>query len=160
MPEPTPAPRVLLIEDSPIDQNLFRIWIEAAGAQCRTAETMAEALQDLEWPDIVLLDMVLPDVPLDDPLRALRAIRENRLDLPIYVLTGSDDWEADALAAGAYDYVLKYRLTRDALARIVQRAHIAVTHERHIRILEMVTARVDDMLHTLRGRGGAYAGSL
>lgn len=160
MSDPVHSPRVLLVEDDPTQQQIYRAWIEAADAECHAVGTLAEALRDLEWPDIVLLDMVLPDVPMDDPLRALRAIRIERLDLPIYVLTSSDDWEEEALAAGAYDYVLKPRLTAEALGRIVQRAHIAVTHERHLRILGMVTAKVEDMLCMLRSRGGVHAGSL
>ncbi|MEI6415265.1 MAG: response regulator, partial [Pseudomonadota bacterium] len=89
----------------------------------RWAKTLAEGLDAIrqEPPDVVLLDLSLPDSSGIATVRTLRAVAPN---LAIIVLTGHDD---DALAdtaleAGAQDYLVKGQFDQEALRRAIRHA--------------------------------------
>ncbi len=102
--------RVLLAEDSEINQELMGEILAQVGAQCRVAGNGAEALRLLqdEKFDVVLMDIQMPEM---DGLAAARGIRNQwRLrELPIIAMTAnatSDDVEA-SLSAGMNDHLTK-----------------------------------------------------
>lgn len=80
----------------------------------------AEALDRIEHvrPDVVLLDVKMPNL---DGLQTLRAIRERWANLPVLIFTVYDDPEyvEEALRCGASGYVLK-SVTREELLRAVR----------------------------------------
>jgi serine phosphatase RsbU (regulator of sigma subunit) len=84
--------------------------------------TLAEARREnLDDVDCVLLDLDLPDA---HGLAALHALKTDRVDLSVLVLTGFDDERrgVDAVAAGAQDYLVKGQIDGQGLARAVRYA--------------------------------------
>lgn len=109
---------ILLIEDDPGIVSTLRIHLRARGYTVATSTDGATGLGDLARtrPDLVLLDLGLPDL---DGVHILRQIRE-RSDAPVVVLTarqGSDD-KVEALDLGADDYVTKPFGMDELLARV------------------------------------------
>ncbi|HEU5315481.1 MAG TPA: response regulator transcription factor [Chloroflexota bacterium] len=117
------APDILLVEDEPALRLVTRLACEGAGFRVREAATGADALRltDERRPDLVLLDLMLPDMDGFDVCRALRRRDET---LPVIMLTARAD-EVDkvvGLELGADDYLAKPVGTRELVARI--RAHL------------------------------------
>jgi DNA-binding response OmpR family regulator len=112
---------ILLVEDDPLLRHAFRLLLEDAGYTVREAGNAAEAVRviERELPDLMLLDLGLPDRPGLDVVRELRA-QERTCDLPIVALTGrSGDAERKAcLAAGCTHYFAKPVEPRELLNRI------------------------------------------
>lgn len=101
--------KVLLIDD----HTLFRLGlkgllersgIEVAGAASTGQEGLQKALE--LSPDVILLDMRMPDM---DGLDVLGRLREQGVDVPITILTTSDEERdlVECLRAGAQGYLLK-----------------------------------------------------
>ncbi|HEX5868928.1 MAG TPA: response regulator [Longimicrobium sp.] len=116
-----PAARtVLLVEDSDAIRDAFTILLEDAGYTVLGAATGTDALQLAEErvPDLVLLDMGLPDMTGLDVVRRLKA-EPRTATIAVVALTGRDE-EADrraCLAAGCAAYIVKpvntQKLVRD-----------------------------------------------
>lgn len=109
---------VLIVDDDPKLVELLRLYLERDGYRVRTAATGREALDSLAGgqPDLLVLDLMLPEV---SGLEVCRAVRE-RSDLPIIMLTAKT-MEADRIAGlncGADDYVTKPFSPGELLARI------------------------------------------
>ncbi len=122
-----PSIRVLLVEDNAGDARLVREHLrDADGGQPFALDsfpTLAEAVGSLarSRPDIVLLDLSLPD---SFGLETLARWQLTAPELPVIVLTGSDD-EALAVAAvreGAQDYLVKGRIDGELLAQAIRYA--------------------------------------
>jgi diguanylate cyclase (GGDEF)-like protein len=123
--------RLLLIEDNPRHVQLFRVALGEAGVAVAGAppfeldqvETLAAGLERLAAGniDLVLLDLTLPDGQGLDPLVDLRA---RFPDVPVVVFTtaGDDLMPAQALQAGAQDYLAKGRITSELMARVIRHA--------------------------------------
>jgi DNA-binding response OmpR family regulator len=113
-----PPPRILYVEDEPSIAEPFSRALEREGFAATVAGTAAEALllaQELH-PDLVLLDLNLPDADGRDVFRELR----RRSDVPIIMVTARDS-EADrvlGLELGADDYVVKPFSGREVASRI------------------------------------------
>ncbi len=110
--------RVLIVEDEPQMLRALKLNLSARGYDVSTAEDGTEALQSFATgsPDIVVLDLGLPDI---DGLDVIRAIRLDSAT-PILVLsarTGSSDKVA-ALDLGADDFVTKPFDMNELLARL------------------------------------------
>ncbi|MDX2309050.1 MAG: response regulator [Hyphomicrobium sp.] len=101
------SPRVLVVDDEPQILRFLKPSLAAAGYEVLTAGTQAEALKLAATmsPDVILLDLGLPDGDGKDVIRELRAWSKT----PIVVLSARDR-EAEKIAAldlGADDYVNK-----------------------------------------------------
>lgn len=121
-------PRVLLVEDNPLHVRLVQtmlreVWSDISSL--RTAKQLDVALVHLEdsTPDLILLDLVLPDA---DHLDGLNALLEFAPAVPIVVLSAYEDeaLAVQALAAGAEDYLVKGRIGSETLARSIRFAMI------------------------------------
>src|SRR3954452_8373020 len=110
--------RVLVAEDDVDLQVFLRDTLEAEGMEVHAASDGAGTLLAVgsEEPDIVLLDLDLPDL---DGLEVLTAVRK-RGHLPIIVLTGRrlEQDRVLGLERGADDYVVKPFSARELVARI------------------------------------------
>jgi two-component system KDP operon response regulator KdpE len=110
--------RVLVVDDEPQILRALRINLLARQYRVSTAGTGAEALRAAasDHPDLVVLDLGLPDMDGVDVVRSLRAWSP----VPIVVLSGRLNSAAkiDALDAGADDYVTKPFNVEELLARI------------------------------------------
>jgi two-component system KDP operon response regulator KdpE len=113
-----PASRALIIDDEKQIRRLLRIALEQAGHQVEEAETGQAGLAEIvqRRPDIVLLDLGLPDI---EGINVLRRLREWS-DVPVLILSVRDDPDEKvaALDAGADDYVTKPFDTAELLARV------------------------------------------
>jgi two-component system, OmpR family, KDP operon response regulator KdpE len=113
-----PTRIALIIDDEKQIRRLLRLALERAEYQVIEAETGQGGLDEIvsRRPEIVLLDLGLPDM---DGVKVLRALREWS-DVPVLILSVRDDAEdkVEALDAGADDYVTKPFDTAELLARI------------------------------------------
>jgi len=110
--------RILIVDDEPQLLRALRINLQARRYEVATAANGATALQAAKEhrPDLVVLDLGLPDMDGVDVIRQLRTWTP----VPIVVLsgrTGSHD-KVDALDAGADDYVTKPFSLDELLARV------------------------------------------
>lgn len=114
---------ILLVEDSATVQRLYRAKLQAEGFEVVPASSGMEALHVLTWatPDLILLDLVLPDVA---GLRVLEVVRsEERLkQVPVIVISARDhDSELQrARALGISDFVLKSTTTPNELVHRIR----------------------------------------
>jgi CheY-like chemotaxis protein len=101
---------VLVVEDSDAIRAAFTILLEESGYAVAAAANGAEALRLAEErsPDLVLLDLGLPDMPGLDVARRLKTVPATS-SVPIVALTGRDEAsDRDALmAAGCAAYLVK-----------------------------------------------------
>ncbi|HEX4407172.1 MAG TPA: response regulator transcription factor [Xanthobacteraceae bacterium] len=110
--------RVLVIDDEPPIRKLLRLGLNANGYQTLEAPNGKTGLAFLsESPDLVILDLGLPDI---EGLELLRMIRARNEGLPIVVLSsrGDEAGKVQALDFGADDYVTKPFGMDELLARI------------------------------------------
>lgn len=113
-----PRPRALLIEDEAPIRNFLAASLASAGYEVLEAPTGAQALKlaSGQPPDVILLDLGLPDMDGQQVLLELR----QWLSIPIVILTARDQEQQKitALDNGADDYVTKPFSTGELLARI------------------------------------------
>jgi signal transduction histidine kinase len=117
---------ILLVEDNPADVRLIEEVLRDAGAtkhRMQHESRLERALQSLALarPDVVLLDMNLPDSLGVDTVARMQAAGP---ELPIVVLTGYDDdgTAVDALRMGAQDYLVKGQIDARRLVRAIDYA--------------------------------------
>lgn len=145
---------VVLVEDEMQIRRFVRSALEAEGCQVHEAETAQRGLIEASTrkPDLVVLDLGLPDRDGVDFIRDLRAWST----LPVLVLSARSQ-EADkiaALDAGADDYLVKPFGTGELLARvraIVRR--LAAPAAEPIALVEFGSIRVDLALRTVERAG-------
>ena len=109
---------IFIIEDDQRIREALARSLSARGHAVRTASTATSAMSELlaSPPDVVLLDLGLPDIDGSELLRMLRAVS----DVPVIVTTARDD-EAEIvrlLDVGADDYVVKPFASAQIEARI------------------------------------------
>ena len=111
--------RILVIDDEPPIRKLLRVGLSAHGYQIVEASNGKMALDRLseQAPDLVILDLGLPDMEGHELLRTMRARNDS---VPIVVLSSRDDetGKVQALDSGADDYVTKPFGMDELLARM------------------------------------------
>jgi two-component system KDP operon response regulator KdpE len=110
--------RVLVVDDEPPIRKLLRMGLNAQGYQTLEAANGKAALELLkEAPDLIILDLGLPDTLGHDLLRTIRARNEG---VPVIVLSsrGDEASKVQALDLGADDYVTKPFGMDELLARM------------------------------------------
>jgi two-component system KDP operon response regulator KdpE len=154
----TTGPRILLIEDEPQMRRFLRAALTARGYRLVEAETAAagEIAATSQPPDLVLLDLGLPDGDGIDLARRLRSWSQ----MPILVLSarGLEADKVRALDAGADDYVTKPFGMDELLARM----RVALRHAERARsgatpepVLEIGALRIDLARHEASVEGRA-----
>lgn len=113
-----PMKRVLVVDDEPKITEVVRLYLEREGYQVAVSGDGRQALDQAARfvPDLVVLDLNLPDV---DGLEVCRSLRKTS-DVPIIMLTGRGQ-EADkvsGLEIGADDYITKPFSPRELTARV------------------------------------------
>ena len=111
-------PKILVVEDDPAITNLMRTTLDTQEYQYHTARTGSGALLDAVSynPDVIILDLGLPDMDGVDIIRKIRGWSE----MPIIVVSArtEDQDKVDALDAGADDYLTKPFSVEELLARL------------------------------------------
>ena len=115
------GPRILVIDDEPDLLELVRVNLDQAGFTVETAESGKDALAALrrQRPDLIVLDLMLPDISGTELCRRVRAERDVAA-VPIIMLTAKAD-EVDRIVGfelGADDYVTKPFSPRELVLRI------------------------------------------
>ncbi len=117
-PNPGPRCHVLVVDDEPMVREVVCDYLRRDGSRVSEAATGTEALELVatDRPDLVVLDVMIPD---PDGFEVLRRIRSTQ-ELPVIMLT-SRTTEADRVAGldlGADDYVVKPFSPRELTARV------------------------------------------
>ncbi len=127
---------IVLIED---DVDIRRLVAEALSASGHDVDSAAKALDGLELavkdaPDLVIMDLGLPDVDGIELLRMIRAVS----DVPVIVITarGEDDVVVSTLDAGADDYLVKpFSISQlEARVRAVMRRRASDSGDEIVRV--------------------------
>jgi len=110
--------KILVVEDEPSIAEVVALYLQRAGYQVQTAADgkTAMSLLEKEFPDLVVLDLMLPEV---DGLSITRWLRD-RSDVPIIMLTARRE-EIDritGLEMGADDYVVKPFSPQELVSRV------------------------------------------
>jgi len=149
-----PAASVVVVEDDAAIRDALCELLRRDGFEVRACPDGASLLPTVAAvdPDVVLLDLGLPDVNGFDLLRALRDVSA----VTVIVLSGyaSESDRVLALELGADDYVVKPFLARELIARI--RAHRRRAAERHGPAGDVVS--VGDLRLDLASRDVTVAG--
>jgi CheY-like chemotaxis protein len=115
------APQTLmLIDDDPQLRHVVSMFFELEGFNVLEAQDGAEAIRMLAeyLPDVILLDLMMPDVPGIEVCRHVRATKRLK-DIPVVVFTAAEMQEEELQAAGADRFITKpYSL--EGLRRVVR----------------------------------------
>jgi DNA-binding response OmpR family regulator len=102
--------RVLIVDDDPDIQRLVSYNLLQAGFAVSTADSGRAALESLQQqrPDLIILDLMLPDIDGMEVCRTLRQ-RETAVRTPIIILSarGEEKDRVSGFESGADDYVVK-----------------------------------------------------
>jgi signal transduction histidine kinase/FixJ family two-component response regulator len=120
-------PVILIVDDSEADRETYcRYLMSARNFDCHIIdrESAESGLQfcKREWPDVILLDYLLPD---SDGLEFLHDLRELRGTLPIVIMLtgqGSESVAVEAMKYGVKDYLIKGKLTSEKLITAITNA--------------------------------------
>jgi CheY-like chemotaxis protein len=142
----------LIIDDEVQIRRLLRLVLEAENYKVHEVETGQQGLMEIATrkPDVVLLDLGLPDL---EGLQVLKRLREWS-EVPVIVLTVRDDVQEKvaALDAGADDYITKPFSTPELLAR-VRAAQRKTRPSQELAVFQNGDLVVDLMAHVVT-RGG------
>jgi two-component system KDP operon response regulator KdpE len=117
-PPSTSTPRILIVDDEPHVRQFLRLSFTAEGFEVLEAATADKAvdLVHIEAPDLMILDLGLPDIDGQQVIRDVRL----KSPLPIVVLSGriEDGEKIAALENGADDYLAKPFIMQDLVYRV------------------------------------------
>src|SRR5688500_6173345 len=127
------APTILVVDDQPINVQLLKRKLEREGIQVSAAYNGAEALQLVKQtkPDLILLDVMMPDMDGIEVCQRLQAEEATR-SIPIIFVTArtSKEGKIEGLGVGAVDYITKPIDLDETLARVqTQLRFVAINRE-------------------------------
>lgn len=114
--------QIVIVEDDVSLADIYKTRLELLGYKCLVASDGIAALYFIQkqHPDLVLLDLMVPDIAGDEILKRMRASKWGH-DIPVYILSNLN--EADAPAGlrelGIAGYTVKANLTNDMLDQLV-----------------------------------------
>ncbi|MEO6244221.1 MAG: response regulator [Opitutaceae bacterium] len=115
------APSILVVDDQPINVQLLKRKLEREGIQIATAFSGVEALEAVKKakPDLILLDVMMPDMDGIEVCQRLQANEDTR-GVPIIFITARSgkDSKIEGLNVGAVDYITKPIDLDETLARV------------------------------------------
>jgi response regulator of citrate/malate metabolism len=150
--------RTLIVDDDPTAVSIHREYVdrlpEFTAVATTTSGTEAVQLADTLRPDLVLLDMYLPDLPGLEVLRALRASGRPPIDVIAITSAKNVDVLRGAMTLGVVHYIVKpfgFRAFRERLENYAAaRSRLAVAQapgQREVdRIFALLRSGSDDML--------------
>jgi len=117
--------KIAIIEDDPVISQMYRMKFEADGFEVQLANNGVRgvALVEAFLPDMILLDLQMPEM---DGTEALRVIRKNEWgkNIPVIVLTnlGEEESPKEIRALGIHSYIVKADLTPRQVVQRVKEA--------------------------------------
>jgi len=125
-----PSQKILIVDDSKVDRELATLVCEQNGYCVKALESITSIIEtiELEKPDIILLDVIMPKVNGNELLKIIRS-KWSQIELPVIMITSKSEAEdvIESLKLGANDYIQKPVEFDVALRRI----------ESHLTIVEM-----------------------
>jgi putative two-component system response regulator len=154
------AERIFIVDDDPAIRKLLRAVLVSAGYEVEEFETGAAALERLRShpPDLVLLDLVLPDLSGHKVLEEIRQDPATRL-LPVVMLTGhaTRDERIRAIRESVTDFLAKPVSAEELLPRVrslVLMKRFADEHEHVEHVLLSLARLIDARDPYTAGHGG------
>ncbi len=150
---PAKPPKVLIVDDEPQIRLLLKATLGRAGYQVAEAENAREALnaKSIDKPDLILLDLGLPDRDGLELVAALRA--EPRSGLIVISARDQTEQKVAALDLGADDYVTKPFDTEELLARVRASLRHRLQSETERQIVEAGAVSIDLYSRIVRRAG-------
>jgi len=114
--------KIVIVEDDVSLADIYKTRLEIVGYNCVVAADGIAALYFImtQKPDLVLLDLMVPDIAGDEILRRMRASKWGK-DIPVYIISNLN--EADAPAGlremGIAGYAVKANLSNDMIDQLV-----------------------------------------
>jgi two-component system, OmpR family, KDP operon response regulator KdpE len=150
---PAKPAKILVVDDEPQIRTLLRVTLGRAGYAVIEAGTAREALsaKSIDRPDLILLDLGLPDRDGLELITALRA--EPRSALIVVSARDQTDQKVAALDLGADDYVTKPFDTEELLARVRASLRQRLASEAERQIVEAGPITIDLLSRNVRRDG-------
>ena len=144
--------RVLLVEDDPTTQQSIQMMLESENMIVDATDLGEDGLEigKLYDYDIILLDIMLPDI---DGFEVLRRLRDSRVKTPVLILSGLTESESKVkgLKTGADDYLTKPFDKAELLARIQAIVRRSAGHAQSIVTTGQMSVNLD--AHTVEING-------
>lgn len=144
--------RVLLIEDDPATARSIELTLASEGIICDTAELGEDGVEvgKLYDYDIIILDLMLPDI---DGYEVLLRLRSAKVKIPVLILSGlsSADQKIKGLGFGADDYLTKPFNRGELIARIQAIVRRAKGHSESVIRFDKVTINLDTRIVEVDG---------
>jgi len=149
-------PTILIVDDVPINLKVLRAHLEPSGYNVLAAESGHEALiQAKKRPDLILLDIMMPDMDGMETCRRLKADPKTS-DIPVIFLSALTDPESrtGALAIGGVDFIIKPFDEEELIARV--KIHLTLRFQKiqlekyAFELEQMVEDRTRQLIHADR----------
>ncbi len=144
--------RILLVEDDPTTQQSIKMMLESEGMVVDTTDLGEDGLEigKIYDYDLIVLDIMLPDM---DGFEVLRRLRDGRVDTPVLILSGltEPDSKIKGLGIGADDYLTKPFDKKELLARIQAIVRRSQGHAQSLITTGLLTVNLDS--HTVEVKG-------
>ena len=141
---------IVVVDDEPSIRELLVASLHFAGFEVNTAASGSEAIEVIEkiQPDLIVLDVMLPDI---DGFTVTRRIRQEGITTPVLYLTARDDTQDKVmgLTVGGDDYVTKPFSMRELIARCkallrrVDRAKVIAKNSENEKLLDFGSLVID-----------------
>jgi adenylate cyclase len=142
--------KILVVDDTPQNARLLDAMLSARGYSVVLAHSGHDGLEKVraEDPDLVLLDIVMPDISGYEVCRRLRADPLTRL-LPIVMMTSSGDQDkVETIEAGADDFIARPFNPSELLSRVRSLLRIKTYHD----TIQAQAAELAELNRTLEDR--------
>jgi len=140
-------PRILIVDDEPHIMELAQMYLEREGFQVEGVGTGRDAItkQAIGKPDLIILDLMLPDIDGFEVCRQIRA----KSDVPVLMLTArkEDVDKIVGLEIGADDYFTKPFNPRELVARVKAILRRYRAGQKADKTIEMGKLRIDLTRH-------------
>ncbi|MGV9001538.1 MAG: response regulator [Candidatus Saccharimonadaceae bacterium] len=117
--------KIAIIEDDPVISQMYRMKFETDGFEVQLADNGKKGVALVEHfaPDIILLDLQMPEMSGDEALAAIRKQPWGK-DIPVIILTNLGEEEAPKTirGLGIHSYIVKAELTPRQVAQRVKDA--------------------------------------
>jgi two-component system, sensor histidine kinase and response regulator len=128
--------KILVVDDQPINAQLLKRKLEGEGMTVLTAFSGHEALELVaaDRPDLILLDVMMPDMDGIEVCQRLQADPETKIIPIIFITARASEGKLEGLGMGAVDYITKPIDLDETLARVQTQLRSAQMHRELIEL--------------------------